>query len=103
MVEGFHFRSNFFIFLETGKKSDFFRENIGFFIFFFGKISDFSDFSAKNRRFFPIFFLSIFFLSKSFPCRPKTDFSPINRPKNPIFCSLVVSKGTFQWTLVIES
>ena len=36
-----------------------------------------------------IFFLHIFFLSKLFSCCPKTDFSSINRPKNPIFCSLV--------------
>ena len=40
--------------------------------------------------FLPIFFLLIFFLSKSFSCHPKTDFSSKNRPKNPIFCSLVM-------------
>ena len=56
-----------------------------------GKIG-FSRFFAEKSvifpDFFPIFFLLIFFLSKSFPCRSKTDFSSINRPKNPIFCSL---------------
>ena len=56
---------------KTGKISDFFRK----YRIFRQKIGDFSR----------------FFLSKPFPCRPKTDFSPINRPKNPIFCSLIRS------------
>ena len=60
-------------------KIGFFRENIGFFRFF-----------AEKSMIFPDFFSFDFFLSKSFPCRPKTDFSPKNRPKNPIFCSLVL-------------
>ena len=52
---------------------------------FFGKISDISDFSPKNRRFFPIFFLLIFFCQNRFHAtRTK------NRPKNPIFCSLII-------------
>ena len=63
-----------------------------------------SDFSAKNRkfqenigkigdfsRFFAAFFSSNFFQCKFFRSRPKIDFSAINRPKNPIFCSLVIS------------
>ena len=58
-----------------------------------GKISDFSDFSVKNQRFFSIF--CRFFLSKSFPCRRKTDFSPINWSKNPIFCSLVTTSSNY--------
>ena len=57
---------------------------------FFGKISDISDFLPFSL-FFTDFFSSDFFLSKSFPCHPKTDFSPKNRPKNPIFCSLLIA------------
>ena len=69
---------------QISRKIGFFRENIGFFRFFGEKSAIFPDF-------LPIFFPSDFFLSKSFPCHPKTDFSPINQSKNPIFCSLVLT------------
>ena len=59
------FRSNFFIFLEPGKKSGFFEKN------------------------FSYFFTSDFSFPKSFPTQPKTDFSPKNRPEKTIFLSLV--------------
>ena len=53
--------------------------------FFSGKIGIF--------RFFADFLTSDYLLQKSFPCRPKTDFSVIFRPKNPIFLSLGVTHG----------
>ena len=56
--------------------------------------SVFSDFSAKNRRFYrfsPIFPLIDFSSDFSSRCWPKTDFSTKYRPKKPIFCSLVAT------------
>ena len=50
--------------------------------------SVFSDFLAKNQRFyrfFADFFTSDYLLQKYFPCRLKTNFSTIFKPKNPIF------------------
>ena len=54
----------------------------------------FSDFSAKNRRFyrfFANFLTSDYLLQKSFSCWLKTDFSAIFQPKNPIFLSLIIT------------
>ena len=67
-------------------KIRFFSGKYRIFPIFRRKIDDFLDF-------LPIFLLPIFFffLSKSFPCRPKTDFSLINQPKKPIFCSLLIT------------
>ena len=87
-------RSNFFIFLEPWKKSEiFFPRKIGF---FFGKnrfLSEKIGFYRKNRRFFSDFFTSDFSIPKSFPAPPKSDFSPKNRTKSPIFLSMVKTKG----------
>ena len=69
-------RSNFFIFLEPGKKSEIF-------------------FSRKNRRFFSDFFTHDFSIPKSFPAPPKSDFSPKNRPKLAIFLSLGTHMSLF--------
>ena len=67
-------RSNFFIFLEPGKKSEiFFRKILVFY--------------RKNRRFFSDFFTSDFSIPKSFPAPPKSDFSS----KSAIFLSLLRS------------
>ena len=49
---------------------------------FFGKMSEFFDFSPK-------FFQSIFSMDFFFPLPPKTEKSPKNRPKFPIFFSLL--------------
>ena len=70
-------RSKFFIFFEPRNKSE--------------KKKKFSEISGKIGDFFPIFFSSDFFQCKFFQSRPKTDFSAINRPKNPIFCSMVAT------------
>ena len=48
--------------------------------------SVFSDFSAKNRRFYRFFPDFSYDLSSLY--RPKTDFSAKYRPKKSIFCSL---------------
>ena len=60
--------------------------------------SVFSDFSAKNRRFYRFFpdFSSDF----SSRCRPKTNFSAKYRPKKLIFCSLPV--GTTKLILIFR-
>ena len=51
-------------------------------------MSEFFDFSAKNRRFFAEIFSVDFSTAKSFPGPPKSDFSPKNRPISAIFLSL---------------
>ena len=63
--------------------------------------SVFSDFLAKNRRFYRFFpdFSSDF----SSRCRPKTDFSAKYRPKKPIFCSLVPFIGIHIFTKIGQS
>ena len=99
-------RSKFFIFFEPGKKSEIFfprknwdfSKNIGILsgnIGIYRKNRDFSKnigilsgnigIYQKNRRFFADFFTSNFFTRKSFLAPPKTDFSPKNRSKKPIF------------------
>ena len=83
-------RSNFFhIFGAKGKNQKFFFPGkIGF----IGKnryLSENIGIYRKDRRFFSDFFTSDFFFPKSFPTQPKTDFSPKNRSKKPIFTSLV--------------
>ena len=83
----------FSYFWSQGKKSKI-SDNIGFFgkyRGFSGKYRAFSgniEKSAKNLRFFADFFTNDFSFPKSFPTQPKTDFSPKNRPKKPIFWSL---------------
>ena len=80
----FHLSDLNIIYSKFLEKSDFFEKNW----IFSGKYRIFPIFRRKIRdfsRFFTDFFSSDFFLSKSFPCHPKTDFSPKNRPKNPIF------------------
>ena len=60
----------------------------------------FSNFSAKNRefyRFFVDFLISDYLLQKSFPYRPKTDFSAIFRSKNPIFLSLLLTSTSLNF------
>ena len=52
--------------------------------FFGGKIGDFTDFP-------PIFLRIDFSFAFSSRCRPKTDFSAINRPKKPTFLSMVIA------------
>ena len=95
ILEGFDFlqKQFFSYFWSQGKNREkiknfekyrFFPGNIGFF-------REISEKSAKNRRFFADFFTNNFSFSKSFPTQPKTDFSPKNRPKKPIFWSLVIS------------
>ena len=82
--------ATFYIFLESRKKqgkNQKFRKISVFsrkYRVFSGNIGK----SMKNRRFFADFFINDISFSKSFPTQPKTDFSPKNRPKKPIFWSL---------------
>ena len=69
------------------EKSVFFRENIGFF--------------PKNRRFFSDLFTSDFSFPKSFPTKPKTDFSPKNRLKKTIFLSLHISNTIMHYKITL--
>ena len=54
-------------------------------------MSEIFDFSGKNRRFFSEIFSVDFFHGFFFPFPPKTEKSPKNRPKFPIFFSLLVT------------